>query len=503
MVKRRRHRDSERDRTHERRDRDRDHRRDGHGETFGVVTTGRETLASIEQAIADLRRQEGELRGELERLTAARADETAKRLKAYRELAEVRARDALADGVIDEADRLSSRVATLLAARQKTIDDLKQRQRAADQRRQAAIAAREQLVERIDKAEKRLDELALKARDVLSGDRDYRAAVEALEKQRAMHVKATDKARRAHADRDTKGRAYESDPLFMYLWRRDFGQSAYRETGIVRWLDGWVARLVGYSGARANYAVLNEIPVRLDEHVARLAETLAERRADVEAREADMIRELAHADIAGQLHALRAEEAAQAKEIEGASAELSEVGEQVNKYAEGLDPAFNKAIEISAEFLGQQATDRLIAVARQTPSPTDDEIAGRIFALDRRIAELSAERDRKTAELEKIFERRDELLRIAADFRRNHYDDSASEFRGDDIAEAILGELIRGAITGAEYWARTRRRQSWRSRPADPYRRSQNFPPFDLDDMLDFDDMFDFEDDDFRTGGKF
>ncbi|MEM9027507.1 MAG: hypothetical protein AAGC70_03975 [Pseudomonadota bacterium] len=427
-----------------------------------------------------------------------------KRLKVYRELAEARARSAVADGVIDEADRLSSRVAELLSARQKTIDALRQRQGVADRRRQDEIDARDQLLGRTDALEKRLDELALKAREALSEDHVYRAAIAALEEQHAIHLKATDKADRAHADRDTKGRAYEDDPLFMYLWQRSYGQSDYRATGIVRWLDSWVARLAGYSGARANYAVLNEIPIRLDEHVDRLAATLDQRQEAVEARQAEMIRELADGDLTGELRALRDEEAAMSKDIAAVTAELSDLGEQLNKYAEGHDPAFAKAIEMSAEFISQHATKHLVAVAKQTPSPADDEIAARISGFDRRIKELSAEHDSKTTELEKIFERRDELLRIAADFRRNRYDDSASEFRGNDLVKVVLGELIRGAITGAEYWARTRRRQSRRSRPADPYRRRQKFPPFDLGDLFDLDDMFDFDDDDdFWTGDKF
>jgi chromosome segregation ATPase len=468
-------------------------------------TSGRQTLASIEQAIQDLRAREAVLQRELEKVTADRAEIVEERLKAYRELAEVRARNAVADGVIDEADRLSARVANLLSARQRTIDDLKARYAAAEERRNGLIAARDGLVDRIDKLEKRLDELALKAREALSSDRGYRGDVEALEAARAVHAKAADKARRAREDRERKGRAYENDPLFMYLWRRRFGQHGYTASGIIKMLDEWVARLVGYHGARANYAVLNEIPVRLDEHVARLAEKLAGKRTVVDDRETAKIRELAHADIAGDLRAARDDEAARAREIEAATAELSDVGEQLNKYAEGLDPAFAKAIEMSTEFLGKEDTNRLIAVARRTPSPTDDEIATRIAGFDRRVAELTSERDRKTQDLEKLFAKRDELLRIAADFRRAHYDDAASEFRGRDVAEVILSELIRGAITGADYWARTRRRQRWRSRPADPYRKSQNFPPFDFDfdDVFDVDDMFDFDDDDFRSGGRF
>lgn len=467
--------------------------------------SGRETLASIEQAIQDLRAKEVGLQELLERLTTDRAAIVEERLKIYRELAEVRARNAVADGVIDEADRLSARVANLLTARQRTIDDLKTRHGDADARRNRLITERDGLVDRIDKLEKRLDQLALQAREALSSDPGYRADVETLEAARAVHAKAADKARRAHEDRKAKGRAYENDPLFMYLWRRKFGERTYTTSGIIRMLDGWVARLVRYHEARANYAVLNEIPVRLDEHVGRLAQGLAEKRRTVEVRETVKIRELAHGDIAGELRSARQAEEARAREIEKASAELSDVGEQINKYAEGLDPAFAKAVELSAEFLGQEETSRLIAVARRTPSPTDDELAERIAKFDRRVADISAERDRKTQELEKLFEKRDELLRVAADFRRAHYDDDASEFRGRDITGVILTELLRGAITGAEYWARTRRRQRWRSRPADPYRRSQNFPPFDFDfdDMFDLDDMFDFDDDDFRSGGGF
>jgi hypothetical protein len=52
----------------------------------------------------------------------------------------------------------------------------------------------------------------------------------------------------------------------MYLWRRGFGTSAYRAGGLTRWLDTKVARHIGFEGARANYAPLQELPERLREH---------------------------------------------------------------------------------------------------------------------------------------------------------------------------------------------------------------------------------------------
>ncbi len=91
-----------------------------------------------------------------------------------------------------------------------------------------------------------------------------------------MADEAERKAAQAAADRDEKRRPYEADPLFMYLWRRRFGTKAYRAFSPVRYLDRKVAHLVGYEGARANYATLLALPDRLAEHAARLRAREAE-----------------------------------------------------------------------------------------------------------------------------------------------------------------------------------------------------------------------------------
>ncbi|MEM7747867.1 MAG: hypothetical protein AAF346_06415 [Pseudomonadota bacterium] len=118
-------------------------------------------------------------------------------------------------------------------------------------------------------------------------------------------------------------------------------------------------------------------------------------------------------------------EVAVTKDITSATTELPDLGGQLDKYAEGHDPAFAKAIDLATEFLQQHTTQDLAQAADETLTSSDNEIVARISGLERRVAELSSEHDRQTAELEKTFERRDELLRTAADFRRNHYDDSA------------------------------------------------------------------------------
>ena len=477
------------------------------------MTSGRQTLAEIEGSIDDLKQREHALRDELESATARRSELIEQRLKAYRELAEVRTRHAVSDGVIDEADRLSVRVADLLAARQKTIASLKERREAGEKRRSDLVRQGEALADRIEKLEAKLDRFAMEAREALTAEPAYRTEVKAQEEARQVYQSARKKAEQSRADRIEKGRAYEGDLLFMYLWRRKYGSATYDAMDVIKWLDGKVAGLVGYHAARANYAVLCEIPDRLDAHVKALRNGVAQKQAALEAREAEKIQELARTDLAASLREVRDDEAANKKAIAEVSAELTDVGEQVNQYAGGRDPAFRKAIELSAEFLGQEATASLMVVARQTLTPTDDQIVERIRNLDRQVSEQTREIARKNEALDELSTRRDELLRISADYRRAGYDDPGSVLRSERVAGVLLEALVRGAITGLEYWARTRRRQSWKSRPADPWRRSEGFPPFgdsifggggwgDRDDDSWGGGSWD-DDDDFRTSGKF
>lgn len=91
---------------------------------------------------------------------------------------------------------------------------------------------------------------------------------------------AEEKAARAEAHRDEKRRPYESDPLFMYLWRRRFGTRDYEASNLVRYFDRKVAHLIGYEAARVNYAMLLELPDRLREHAERLKQEAAARAGD-------------------------------------------------------------------------------------------------------------------------------------------------------------------------------------------------------------------------------
>src|SRR5690606_13717072 len=105
----------------------------------------------------------------------------------------------------------------------------------------------------------------------------------------------------------------------MYLWRRRYGTSEYVGGGLTRWLDGKVARLIGYADARANYARLSELPVRLREHAERVGA-----RADEE------LARLAELDEQGRA---AAGVPALEQEHDDLAAQVAEVDEEITKNA--------------------------------------------------------------------------------------------------------------------------------------------------------------------------
>lgn len=443
-----------------------------------MLVSGRRTLSQIENSIADLRTQEGQILHEMEQLTNHHAQLLDQRTGAFRELAEVRARNAISDGVIDQADALQHKVASILEARQKTIDALKVRQQETYTKRDDLNAKAETIRVEIEDLEQRLDEAASKARDQLALEPSFNALTKARDKARDILDKAATKAKQAEEDRLTKGKAFEGDALFMYLWERKYGSRDYRPHWLIRMGDDWVARMVGYSDARANYAILNEIPERLGEHVDLLQGQLTLADQQVETAEAARINQLAGTDLTGALTNARNSQAENHKALETSEAEIAEITLQLNRYAEGLDDSFEEAVALSADFLQNDDYQILIAQARSTIEPSDDRIVSRIGEIDRKSVDLKRTIEQRRKDLDKISRKRKELLDISAKYRRNYYDDPSSVFEPDDIAGTVLRELIRGAITGADYWARSQRRQNWKGRPADPFRRKAGFPPF-------------------------
>lgn len=421
------------------------------------MLSGRQTLGSMEKALAELRREEAAVNARLEKGDAEIARLREEQLSGFRELAEFRLEGERKGALERSLGSAKDIVAELLRNRAREMEALKAERaglegkiaRATEERTRLA-AEREALADRLDEVMERVD-------DRLAEDAEYIAQKEKAEAIRTTAVAAREKARQAEADRDEKGVAYESDPLFLYLWKRGFGTSAYAHTGLIRFLDRWVAGLVRYHDARPNYAMLTEIPVRLDQHAEDREQAAAEEMNRLAAMSRAAATEIAGEDIAGRIAALDDDIDQRSQVLDQLEHDLSGLVEEERKYLDGEDEAFKKAREALAASLGAESLQELWQDALATPSPQDEKIVRRLQNIEDQKKSLEFDISKDRSILSDIGRRRAELSRVTREFRRNGYDDWNSTFSDDNLASILLGELVRGAITGAEYWARAQR----------------------------------------------
>jgi hypothetical protein len=411
------------------------------------MVTARETLSSIEQAILGTRRDEDRLTAMLRTATDEAARLRARQADAYKALARLRL-DALArDEVMGRLDSAEQRALEALERRKAALAAL------ADERAGlvAAVAAAE--AERsgrgaaLERAVEAMEALTEATSVKVKKTGAWKTQSDAVAAAEAMAAAASDKAKQAEADRNAKGKDYERDALFMYLWKRGYGTAQYRAGPIARYFDARVARLVGYDAARPNYYMLNEIPLRLREHADRLAAAATAARAALEAverraLEADGIVALEEAARAAGADAAKADAA-----LEQARGKLAATDErQAALLDETTDRQLASAVDGLAEAISREDLSRLHQQALKTPTPEDERIVASLRETEVALARRESEAEEVRKAAVELARKRGELEQSRDRFRSAGYDNPRGEFVNGALIGTIIGEILRGAM---------------------------------------------------------
>lgn len=435
------------------------------------MISGQRGLASIEQALRDIEREEAEARKLSERETQARAESEKTLTDGYRELARVKVDVSLEDGVIDRADGLSSevmeRLSYWLAARRSAEakwEALKAEIEAWRGKRHAAH-------EEAERAREEYDRAFAAARQSLSGEEGHAALLKAHAEALTHIENARAKAAKAEAERAEKEQPYAADPLFMYLWQRQYGTAGYTAGGITRMLDGWVARLIGYGEARANFAALTEIPRRLMQYVGRLEDSAARAQAAIEANVHEAVTRKAGRDLSAGIALVEQRLAEAETGVSEREAAFDLLSDAVARLADGDDENLAAAVDALSKSLASTGFRQLLAEAQRTATSRDDEVLARIQNAAGHLDSIGGRAEERRRQLDALAARRSDLLRIAAEFRRQRYDDSSSVFSKDELFGDLLRQLLAGAITAGHYWTELQRHQNRQRRASDRFPR--------------------------------
>ena len=374
---------------------------------------------------------------------------------------------------LDDADRRAEQILGERSAAEAKLDE----QIAAAE---AALSADEQQratqQTTVAAAGEAVDTAEAEAQARLAADESYRDQLARTEQADFVADQAEDKTLSAEQDRIEKGKPYEEDPLFTYLWSRAYGTSRYHAWPLTRLLDAKVAKLCGYEAARRNYALLTEIPVRLRAHAT-------EMRARFD-REVETLRALeqAAAEAAGVPRLRTALETAES-DLESIDAALAEkeddmrtLVEQRKRFAAGEDPYYQRCIDTLREALRQHSIQLLKERAARTLDREDDELVNRLAELE----QGSERMERNLQQYQRLHELQTERLLKLEDVRRRfkaeRFDEPRSEFADGALIAMVLNQFLTGTVGSGDVWDVIRRQHRHKRVHADPNFGTLRFP---------------------------
>ena len=306
---------------------------------------GPEALASLDEAMRDIRREEDDISSRIARASERLAKVKEGEAELFRQLAQLRL-DPSVQGELDGAISAAERSARdMLKAHTKSLNSAEEDVASRDAALARLSEERAAALKTFETHQSELKTLAGRLGATIAKEPVFAAKRNEARELAEIAAQAMRKTEQAEADREEKGRPYRDDPLFTYLWEAGYGTANYRANNLVRYFDGLVAQLIGFSRARPNFAMLNEIPLRLREHAERQVEIAQRTEAELDALELQAI------DSAGGKPIRDAMEAAQ-QQIEALDSQIlaaedlrDESAKALAELSHGGNPSFEAALE--------------------------------------------------------------------------------------------------------------------------------------------------------------
>lgn len=428
---------------------------------------GPEALASLDEAMRDIRREEEEISRRLARSAEKLGKIRESEAELFRQLAQLRLDPAVQGELDGRISAAEDRARAMLKAHTKDLGKAEKDIADIDADLARLTAARAEALKLFEGHQSELKALATRLGPTIAKDPAFAAKRREASELAEVAAQSMRKTEQAEADREEKGKPYRDDPLFMYLWEAGYGTASYRANNLFRYLDGLVANLVRFHKSRPNFAMLNEIPLRLREHAERQIANAKAAETELDALETAAI------DTAGGKPLRDAMEAAQ-HSIDALDAEIvaiedrrDQAAEALGRLSQGGNPAFEGALSELATALGREDIQTLLAEARRTRTGQDDTIVAQIDDARARAREEESETREQNERLKTLAARRRELEDIQWEFKKQRFDDPRSTFRDDKLVGDVLNDFLRGGISAASYWDQWRRSQNWSAGTSD------------------------------------
>jgi len=208
------------------------------------MISGLQTLQHLDQGVGSVRQDIDRISSDLNSTNEALQANLRTQAQSLKQLAKVRLDEISQNSFIGDLNASDQRALAFIEKRQQAYvqleSDITHNTKALKQREQDRSTA----LETVNAKARAIINLENTIQAELEEDSRYQEQLQSARLLDSIADKADEKAKMAEQDRQEKGKAYENNRLFMYLWKRKYGTSEYKGNPLVRFLDRWVENRV-------------------------------------------------------------------------------------------------------------------------------------------------------------------------------------------------------------------------------------------------------------------
>lgn len=424
--------------------------------------TGKQTLQSLQSGLSSVKADLNRIDLEMNQITQAMTNNQQTQSKTLQQLAKVRLDEIQRGSLMDALDHTDRETLDILQQREIALSNLEKDISEAEQAIEKQEQEREDFAQQLETDAQNVIEAEHKVQSELENDAEYQAQLEQARIADSISDEAEEKGALADKDRIEKGKPFENDPLFHYLWKRKYGTADYRANLFSRMLDNWVAKLCEYENNRVNYWTLLEIPRRLLKHAENVRQT-----ADAEALRLQDLEKKALAegkvpDLQKTLEEAENELKERDERIAKSESDRNELLNQRSTFVSGQDEYTKKCVALLARVMERSDVFELSRAVNETPSREDDVLARELHELREEEEDLQKDLKESRQRQDKQLQRLKELESVRHKFKQHRFDDLRSGFTNEALITSVLNQFLKGMLNGSDVWSTIKRYQRHR-----------------------------------------
>lgn len=358
--------------------------------------------------------------------------------------------DQVANIRLSENDEKPAAIQSALKERLQTIT--KKKTELAEYERLAEVAEKQRAIfqEKLTDAQRDISEKEDAILKTLDRDEHYSSLTNRLALLEQAANDLTSKLQRAEEERDQKRKAYESDAIFAYLTKRQYGTPDYKGRFLFRALDRRLANAISFSEAKDNYKRLLEIPTWIEDRAEKLGPDMTELQAQINDIKLEALA------ATKEQHTILAGLQAQYDEAVEATRRNSAAADKITRYLKEVDNDNDKEMKdihsLYVSLLKSDGLAKALEFSKQFASMSYSKAITRLIEID----DETKRRNLKVRDLEEkaagLAEKIDGLDKIEQKIAENSWDRNNHSFSGvsvDDLTRGYMkGDLTEGIIIG-------------------------------------------------------